>query len=85
MKEFSYTIQDELGIHARPAGLIVNEAKKYKSVITLECEGKKAVATKLLAIMSMGVKTGKSVLFTIEGEDEETAAKEFEAFIQETL
>ena len=29
MKQFNYVITDEIGIHARPAGLIVNEAKKY--------------------------------------------------------
>ena len=31
MKTFEYTIKDELGIHARPAGLLVKEAKKYES------------------------------------------------------
>lgn len=55
MKTFQYTIQDELGIHARPAGLLVKEAKKFQSVITLEGNGKKAEAGKLLAIMGMGL------------------------------
>ena len=31
MKNFEYTIKDELGIHARPAGMLVKEAKKYQS------------------------------------------------------
>ena len=31
MKTFEYTIKDELGIHARPAGLLVKEAKKFES------------------------------------------------------
>lgn len=35
MKNFEYTIKDELGIHARPAGMLVKEAKKYQSKITI--------------------------------------------------
>ena len=44
MKTFSYTVKDEVGIHARPAGLLVKEAKKYASRITISKEGKKAEA-----------------------------------------
>lgn len=36
MKTFEYTITDEVGIHARPAGLLVKEAKKYEDVITVK-------------------------------------------------
>ena len=39
MQEFSYTIKDELGIHARPAGLLVKEAKKFTSSITIKKDG----------------------------------------------
>ena len=40
MKEFNYTITDPQGIHARPAGVLVKEAAKYQSTITLEKDGK---------------------------------------------
>ena len=36
MKQFQYTIKDELGVHARPAGLLVKLAKQYTSAITIE-------------------------------------------------
>ena len=36
MTQFSYTIQDELGLHARPAGLLAKEAAKFKSTVTVE-------------------------------------------------
>ena len=36
MKTFDYTIKDELGIHARPAGLLVKEAKKFESACTIQ-------------------------------------------------
>ena len=35
MKTFEYTITDALGIHARPAGIFINEAKKFQSKITV--------------------------------------------------
>lgn len=35
MKEFEYTLTDPEGIHARPAGLLVKEAKKYESKISI--------------------------------------------------
>ena len=35
MKQFQYTIKDELGVHARPAGLLVKLAKQYASAITI--------------------------------------------------
>ena len=41
MKNFEYVIKDELGIHARPAGMLVKEAKKYDSKIVLSQDGKR--------------------------------------------
>ena len=55
MKEFKYVVQDELGLHARPAGLLVKEAAKFKSAITLDSGAKKADAKRIMAVMSMGV------------------------------
>ena len=85
MKTFAYTIKDEVGIHARPAGLLAKKAKEYESTITLEKGGKTAVATKLMAIMGMGVKCGDTVSVTVEGADEEKAAAEIEAFFNANL
>ena len=36
MKTFTYTIQDELGIHARPAGMLAKAAAGFKSVVTID-------------------------------------------------
>ena len=85
MKTFAYTIKDEVGIHARPAGLLAKKAKEYESTITIEKGGKTAVATKLMAIMGMGVKCGDTVSVTVEGADEEKAAAEMEAFFNANL
>lgn len=85
MKSFNYVITDEVGIHARPAGLLVKEAKKYASKVTISAGGKSADAAKLMAIMSMGVKKGDEVNVTVEGDDEDTAVTGLEKFFQDNL
>ena len=85
MKNFSYVIKDEIGIHARPAGLLVKEAKKYASKIVIKANGKSAEATRLMAIMGMGVKCGQTVEVEIAGDDEDTAFEGMKAFFEENL
>lgn len=85
MKNFSYTVKDEVGIHARPAGLLVKEAKKYQSKIVVSKEGKSAEASKLMAIMSLGVKCGQTVEVEISGEDEDAAYNALKDFFEENL
>ena len=85
MKKFTYTLTDEVGIHARPAGMLVKEAKKYQSKITITKEGKTAEASKLMAVMSLGVKCGQTVQIAVEGPDEEEAAAGIQAFFEANL
>ena len=54
MKSFEYTIKDELGIHARPAGMLVKEAKKFASECTITKDGKTKKLTQLMMLMSLG-------------------------------
>lgn len=85
MKSFDYTITDEIGIHARPAGILAKKAKEYASRITITKGGKTAEAQKLMAVMSLGVKKGETVTVTAEGEDEEKAVADMETFFKENL
>lgn len=85
MKSFSYVVKDELGIHARPAGLLVKEVKQYASEITLECGGKKAAAKGLIGVMGMAVKQGDTVVVTAEGADEDAAIAGMKAFFENNL
>ena len=75
MKTFSYTITDEVGIHARPAGLLAKKAKEFESVCTIEKGGKSVNITKLMALMGLGVKQGDTVTVTCEGADEDKASE----------
>ncbi|MBP9988547.1 MAG: HPr family phosphocarrier protein [Ruminococcus sp.] len=85
MKEFEYKITDDAGLHARPAGLLVKEAKKYSSRITVNANGKECDATRLMALMAMCVKSDTIVKITVDGEDEEICAAELEKFFKENL
>ena len=85
MKSFSYVINDELGLHARTAGMLAKEAKKFSSKITITKEGKTVSATQLMMIMSLGVKKGAEVTVEADGEDEAEAIAAIENFFKENL
>lgn len=86
MKQFTYTITDPVGIHARPAGLLAKAAKALDSTVTItKADGKSAAATKLMAVMGLGVKTGETITFTIEGGDEAASAAAMEQFCKDNM
>ena len=82
MQNFTYTITDAQGLHARPAGLLVQEVKKYQSTVTVDKNGKAVNGLRLIALMGLGVKKGETVSVSVEGPDEEAAAAGLEAFFQ---
>ena len=86
MKQFQYVITDPVGIHARPAGLLVKVAKALDSTVTVEkVGGKSSAATKLMAVMGLGVKGGDTVTVTVEGGNEEASLQAMEQFFRENL
>lgn len=85
MKEFQYVITDPVGLHARPAGLLVKQAAAVASKVTISCNGKSADAKKLIMLMSLGVKQGMEVTCQIEGEDEDAAFDTMQSFFKEHL
>lgn len=85
MKTFEHVVKDELGIHARPAGVLAKEAKNFQSTITIVKGEKKAEAARLMAVMSLGVKKDDLVTVNVEGEDEEAAFEAVKKFFEENL
>lgn len=85
MKSFTYTIQDALGLHARPAGLLVKKAAGYQSDVKIANGGKSASAKKIFGVMGLQVKQGNEVTISCEGPDEDTAIAELEQFFKENL
>lgn len=86
MKQFTYTVTDPVGIHARPAGLLVKAAKGLDSTVTIaKADGRSAVAVKLMALMGLGIKQGETVTVTIEGGNEDANAAAMEQFFKDNL
>mgnify|MGYP002405046980 FL=1 len=85
MKEFEFVVTDPQGIHARPAGLLVKEAKKFESNISVFKGARKGDLKKIFTIMALGVKQGETIKVPVEGEDEEPAASAVEAFLKENF
>ena len=85
MKEFNYVIQDEQGIHARPAGILVKAANEFQSDIQVDKDGKKGDLKRIFGVMGLGIKKGDNVRVIIEGPDEEEAAQKIETLFREQL
>ena len=85
MKEFTYTITDPEGIHARPAGELVKVAKEFSCKVTLTKDGKSGDCKKIFGIMGLAVKNGNEVVMSFDGEDEEAAYEKISAFMKENL
>ena len=85
MKEFKYTITDALGIHARPAGLLAKEARRFQSVCTLTKGDATYKLSQLMMLMSMGIRCGDEVTVRAEGADEDAAIAALAAFFRAHL
>lgn len=85
MKSFDYVIKDELGVHARPAGILVKKALEYDSGITIKKGDKQADAKRLFALMSLGIKCGDKVTIICEGGDEEKAVNGMEKVFNDNV
>lgn len=79
------TVQDHMGIHARPAGLIVKLAKGLNSKIIIEKGEKSADARRLIALMGLNVLQGETVTVSVEGEREAEDCQVMQSFFQENL
>lgn len=85
MKQFSYTITDPEGIHARPAGEFVKAAKAFESKVTISKDGKTVDAKKIFGVMGLGAKQGHVIEVAAEGADEDAAAAALEDFLKNNL
>lgn len=85
MKEFNYVITDELGIHARPAGMLVKEAAKFQADIKIKKGEKEADAKRIFGVMGLAVKKAEEVTITADGADETEAIAAMEEFFKANL
>lgn len=85
METFEYVIKDRIGLHARPAGLLVKQVKTMESRITIKAKGKSVNAGNVMAIMGLGIKEGEKVFIELEGSKEKEERQELEAFFLKNL
>ena len=84
MQQFTYTITDPIGLHARPAGLLVRAARALDSTVTIRRGDRSVSAVELMNLMSMGVRQGEQVTVTIEGGVEGPAGGQWNSFFRRT-
>lgn len=82
MKKLTYTIKDELGIHARPAGLLVKAVSGYACAVKIATTKKEVDAKRIMGVMSLGVKCGDTITMTFDGADEDAAMEATKKFLE---
>ncbi|MCL2837892.1 MAG: HPr family phosphocarrier protein [Oscillospiraceae bacterium] len=66
-------VQNQVGLHARPATFFIQKANEYKSNIWVEKDERNVNAKSLLGVLSLGITRGTSITIVAEGSDEEAA------------
>jgi phosphocarrier protein len=75
MTEQTITIKNRAGIHARPAALLVQTTKDFKSNIYFEKDGDRINAKSIMGIITLGAAYGAEIKIIAEGEDEQAAVE----------
>lgn len=85
MIQFSATIRNAVGLHARPAAKFVSEAARHQSAIRMRKtggDGNWMNAKSILSVLSLGVDTNQEIELCIEGSDEQQAAEALKNLIE---
>jgi phosphoenolpyruvate-protein phosphotransferase len=85
MKQIEIVIQNRTGLHARPAKVLVNLAKQFKSDISLQCGAKRVNAKSMVSVLTLGAVCGSEITVQANGADEEKAIAELETAIRTGL
>ena len=81
MKQLEITINNETGLHARPAKTLVNLTKQFKSEVFIWHGEKKANAKSLISVLTLGASKGSQLRIQVSGEDEANALAQIESAI----
>ena len=85
MQEITLVIQNKVGLHARPAALFVQTAKKFKSKVLAIKDKREANAKSILSILTLGASQGAVVTVRAEGEDEAEAVKALKQLVDDNF
>ena len=76
-------INNDVGLHARPAALFVKTAQQYEAEINLEHAGRTANGKSLLNILTLGVNQGSRITIDAQGEDAENALQALQQLVED--
>ena len=79
------TINNEVGLHARPATFFIQKANEFRSTMMVEKEERKVNAKSLLGVLSLGITKGSTITISAEGPDAEEAVNALCALIAENF
>ncbi len=85
MEKIKLVVSGHSGLHARPAGMLVAEASKYRAEITIEKDERAVNAKSIIGILSLGASNGDSVTLVAEGDDEKEAIQSLSDLITNQL
>ncbi len=85
MIKFTFVVKNEEGLHGRQSGVLVKEAAKCSSKVTIRKGEKAGDAKRIFSIMLMAVKRGDEVELLVEGEKEREEAAALKAFVKENI
>ncbi len=74
-------VQNQVGLHARPATFFIQKANEFKSLITIAKDERKVNAKSLLGVLSLGITKGTHIVISADGSDEQEAVEELELLI----
>ena len=69
------TVQNQIGLHARPATFFIQKANEFRSSISVENEERRANAKSLLGVLSLGITGGTTIRIIADGQDEPEAVE----------
>ena len=78
-------VNNESGLHARPAALFVQRANKFESDIFVELEDKRADAKSIIGVMSLGAYSGERITLNADGKDEDEAIESLKKLLEEEM
>ncbi|MFA6341493.1 MAG: HPr family phosphocarrier protein [Fibrobacteraceae bacterium] len=81
----SIPVTNKLGVHARPAGMIVNITGRAKSDVTIVYDGTRANAKSILNVMMLAITPGSSVQFEVSGDDEQDIMVQLEQLFHDNF
>lgn len=67
------TVENQVGLHARPATFFIQKANEFKSSIWVEKEERRVNAKSLLGVLSLGIVGGTTITLIADGSDEKEA------------